>query len=575
MPNFYLGISATVHDPSIAIINEHGELLFAESLERVMQHKIGWDISPVGMFVYFSDLISRFHTPDSVWNVGLSWKFDAKPVEDKSAKTAIDLSEAPNPYAIPDKLWGQWLMQLQKQYLERLEALLPFTLSAVTGQKNIILHKFDHHLTHAANAAYFYNSVQPALVIVADGEGEVGSLSCYKLVNRQLTRIGKSWGPGSLGGFYGTVTNLIGFDLRRGEEWKLMGLAAYGEFDEDIYQELRPLVTFYRGNLVAPADEYRNKIIAKYSLGTADYKKAPIKAANIAFVAQFIFEEVMLEIVEHYTNKSGLRNVVLAGGCALNSRFNGLLSERGLCESVFVPPAPGDDGNSVGVAAMLYQQVTGNSCLAAREFMSPYLGHKMNEVILGRAVAEYPSSRTFETYNELNCYIAQQLAEGKLVAWVQGGSEFGPRALGNRSILASPAVPDIKNIINNKVKFREEYRPFAPAILHEHGSDWFESYSYWPYMSAAISWKSDKCHVVPGVVHSDNTGRVQSVTQQSNPVFYALIKEFYELTGIPILLNTSLNVMGKPIVHSVEDALGVFMTSGLDILVIDKHIFTK
>lgn len=576
MKQYYLGIASTVHDPAIAIMDQNGEVLFAEALERHLQHKIAWDISPVGMFVFLSDLLSQYHTKTTQWQVGLSWQFDVKNVMLGNVnQQEISLASAPNPFAIPDEQWGKWLIKMQTNYLSRLHQLLPFTISAVTAQPNIILKSYDHHLTHAASASYFYNGPQPALVVIVDGEGEVGSLSCYCLENCKLRRIGRSWGPGSLGGFYGTVTNLIGFDLRKGEEWKLMGLAAYGSFDDLIYADLKPLVIFKDGRLLPAEDDYRRKILEKYARLTPNLKKNPVQAANIAYVAQYIFEEVMRELVFHYRKKTGLRNLIIGGGCALNSRFNGMISEQDQFDSIFVPPAPGDDGNAIGVAALMHDEATITPSIATRPFTSPYLGNEMKREVLKRFIKEYPKVTSYPDMDTLNADIAGELVSGKLIAWVQNRAEFGPRALGNRSILANPTIPNIKDIINSKIKFREEYRPFAPAIMHEHGENWFEHYRFWPYMSAAISWKPEKCLQIPGVVHSDKTGRVQSVSEQTNPKFYQLIKAFHNLTDIPILLNTSLNVMGKPIVNSVEDAIGIFLTSGLDILVIDKWAFRK
>ena len=557
-------------------MNESGEVLYAEALERQLQNKIAWDISPVGMFIFMTSLLRRYHQSNTEWKVGLTWQFDVKnTLQGPEDFKEISLDPAPNPYAIPDEKWGQWMMSMQRNYLKRLHHLLPFTISAATGQANINLQCFDHHLTHAANAAYFYNGPQPALIIIVDGEGEVGSLSCYRLENHKISRISRSWGPGSIGGFYGTVTNLIGFDLRKGEEWKLMGLSAYGSFDGSVYEDLKPLLSLKNGKILPPDENVRRAILAKYSTLTPRFKESPILAANVAFVAQRIFEETMRELVLFYREKTGLRNLIIGGGCALNSRFNGLLSEEGHFDSIFVPPAPGDDGNAIGAAVLLREEENPDSCLASPQFKSPYLGNEMKTDVLERFIREYPNVTSHPTVEAMLEEVADALVHGKLVAWVQGRAEFGPRALGNRSILANPALSDIKDTLNSKVKFREEYRPFAPAIMHEFGEEWFNHYSSWPYMSGAISWRPNECGRVPGVVHCDQTGRVQSVTEETNPRFYNLIKTFHSQTGIPILLNTSLNVMGKPIVNSVEDAIGVFLTSGLDLLVIDTHVFKK
>lgn len=575
MKHRYLGIAATVHDPAIAIMDENGKLLFAEALERVLQHKIAWDVSPTGLFTFLEKTLLRFHDVDTCWHLGVSWCLDLK-IHHQGADFILETDAAPNRYAVPDKQWGKWLLLMQNQYLQRLEKILPFAVSAITGQTNVQILGFDHHLCHAANASYFYSGEQPALVVTVDGEGEVGALSCYELSNGVLKRVGRSWGPGSLGSFYSTITNLIGFDFRKGEEWKVMGLSAYGKFDQEIYNDFAPLLKVNKGSLIPPDEHYYAAILSKYKAMREQFTLDVMLAANVAFVAQQLFEETLLVILKYYQQKTGLKRLILGGGCALNSRFNGLLSELSLFESVFVPPAPGDDGNAVGVAALLFNKHNlTTSCLMNKSFISPYLGHEIDKVVLQRAYMQYANSERYSTNDALCDVIAKALAAGKLVGWVQGRAEFGPRALGNRSILANPSFPDIKNIINDKIKYRENYRPFAPVILHEQGQNWFKHYQFWPYMGAAIEFVDEKCSQVSGVVHEDKTGRVQSVSLETNPLFYQLLKAFEFETGLPILLNTSLNVMGKPIVHCVEDALATFLTSGLDLLVIEDCVFSK
>lgn len=576
MKKRYLGIAATVHDPAIAILDEQGFLLHAEALERPMQFKIAWDICPTALFDYLNKLILRFHSDNCHWSIAISWDFSAKKalkgVEPQQAKLP---SAAPNRHGIPDVRWGQWLLKMQHHYLGRLKDTLPFMVSSITGQANVGLTEFDHHLTHAANACYFYEGKEPAVCLVVDGEGEVGALSCFVLKQGQLRRLSRSWGPGSLGGFYGTVTNLIGFDLRKGEEWKLMGLAAYGEFDQVIYDDLSQLVVCEQGKLLPVALGLHQRILDKYIQEIDNFKASPMLAKDIAHTAQLIFEETMIHLLEFYQQKTSYNTLILGGGCALNSKFNGMVTSATGFTTLFVPPAPGDDGNAVGAAALLYNADNETSCLQMGCFVSPYQGSVMNRTMLLRFLQQCDRYRVGDLGGAVFSETAQRLKEGKLVAWVQGRSEFGPRALGNRSILANPAISNIKDIINQQVKYREEYRPFAPAILHEYGQQWFENYQSSPYMEKTLYWRADKIQLVPGVVHRDGTGRVQSVTPDNNRSFYQLLKAFHGLTDIPVLLNTSLNIMGKPIVHSVEDVIGIFFTSGLDVLVIDSFMIEK
>jgi carbamoyltransferase len=270
--------------------------------------------------------------------------------------------------------------------------------------------------------------------------------------------------------------------------------------------------------------------------------------------------------------KSGSKNLVLAGGCALNSSFNGKILNGGPFQSLFVPSAPADDGNAIG-AAWLAHGEDFPDWRAPKGPISPYLGSRVSTKDLDRIAGWEP--RLKRLGDGIVPEAARLLAAGKLVGWVQGRAEFGPRALGNRSILADPRPANAKDQINAKVKLREPFRPFAPAILAEHGPDWFDDYQASPYMERTLRFREDKRALVPAVVHADGTGRLQSVTQEANPRFRALLEEFHQLSGVPLLLNTSFNVMGKPILHSVDDALSMFYTTGLDAVAIEDWLIAK
>ncbi|MHC5824163.1 MAG: carbamoyltransferase C-terminal domain-containing protein, partial [Nostoc sp.] len=236
--------------------------------------------------------------------------------------------------------------------------------------------------------------------------------------------------------------------------------------------------------------------------------------------------------------------------------------------------APADDGNAIGAALLAYQEDHPHK-LSKTVWQSPYLGSTISKKSLDNMLrfSRIPHIRNLP--GTIHLEAARLLSEGKLLGWVQGRAEFGPRALGNRSILADPRSPNMKNIINERVKFREEYRPFAPSILHEFGDKYFENYQESPYMERTLSWHPEVKEQVPAVVHANGTGRLQTVKQEWNEKFYNLIYAFYEITGVPILLNTSLNVMGKPIIHSLEDALSIFYTAGLDALIIEDYLIEK
>ena len=266
-------------------------------------------------------------------------------------------------------------------------------------------------------------------------------------------------------------------------------------------------------------------------------------------------------------------NLVLTGGCALNSSFNGkILDATGPFQSLYVPSAPADDGNAIGAAMLAFDDDNPGE-RARKTFHSPYLGKDLSQASLERIADR--ESRIVRLGDEVTKRAAECLAEGKLVGWVQGRAEFGPRALGNRSILADPRPAGAKDMINAKVKYREHFRPFAPSILHEHGDQWFENYQESPYMERTLKFRQEVRHRVPAIVHQDGTGRLQSVKREWNSRYYDLINNFYALTDVPLLLNTSFNIMGRPILHTPEDALLMFYTTGIDVLVVGDYIIEK
>jgi carbamoyltransferase len=269
-------------------------------------------------------------------------------------------------------------------------------------------------------------------------------------------------------------------------------------------------------------------------------------------------------------------NIVIGGGCALNSSYNGKILEHTPFNHLYVPSAPADDGNAIGAALLAYNDSVSTSPQSKhKSFQTPYLGSSISRDRLDHFI-QHGNVEHLRYLPKTICQeTAKLLAQGKLVAWVQGRAEFGPRALGNRSLLAAPYPAGMKDKINAVVKFREGFRPFAPSILHEFGHHYFEHYQESPYMERTLTFRDEVIDKIPAVVHVNQTGRLQTVKKEWNPRFYTLIKSFYDLVKIPLLLNTSFNVMGKPIVHSIEDAVGMFYTTGIDVLVIGDYLIEK
>jgi carbamoyltransferase len=432
----------------------------------------------------------------------------------------------------------------------------------------------DHHLAHASNAVYT-SPFDECVVLVADGAGEGHSTSIYHFASNDFKLLFRSGSFLSLGNLYSRLTSLCGFDTMEGEEWKVMGLAAYGRPRADIYGFFQSKGDGYgksEGEPIAYEDFHElEQMVGKFRHHS---NEDLMQAADLAHNFQRYFEEKIIELADFASKLNLSKNLAYAGGCALNSAANGQILAKTGFQRLHIPSAPADDGNSLGVA--LYEKYHVLKEKRDNKIMTPYLGsavdvRKLESILAFKGINYHKAA----SKSHLCAEAADMLAEGKIIGWMQGRAEFGPRALGNRSIIADPRSPEMKDKINSRVKFREWYRPLAPSILHDSGEEYFEDYQESPYMERTLRFRPEMRARVPAVVHQDGTGRLQSVKEESNPLFYNLIHAFYKRTGIPLLLNTSLNVMGKPIIHSVEDAITVFYTTGLDCLVIEDYVLTK
>ena len=574
---YYVGLGVTFHDPALAVVDETGTPLFAEASERYLQYKRALNCEPDSL-ARLPGLLREFCPAPGRFVLAFNWR-RKRPWYEQAA-SALGLLGARGLHRRGIKRLGSPLdnMQIHHMMACNRQSLacgglnLASLLRRQYPASKIEFRNFDHHDSHAASACYA-STFNEASCAVVDSYGENGSMCFYRFRHGKLDRVHESRGLGSLGLYYMHITALCGFDWMQGEDWKVMGLAPYGRLDEDVYALLQNILVVRGLDLVHPRARLFPALAELDKMRRTENESAE-KAANLAYTGQYYFTQLMTEILANFHAAYPSDSLALAGGCALNSSCNGKITALTNFRKVFIPPAPADDGTALGAAWLAFAGDRG-------QFASPpapqsaYLGSTLSRETLARLVTyakglnirHLPSSICEET--------AKLLANGKLVAWVQGRAEFGPRALGNRSILADPRDANMKARINQRVKCREEYRPFAPSILHEYGPEYFEEYSATPYMEQALRFRPEAAARIPAVVHVDGTGRLQTVKEQWNPRFHRLLTAFHRETGIPLLLNTSFNVMGKPIVHSVEDAVAVFMTSGLDILVIDDWLFAK
>jgi carbamoyltransferase len=430
----------------------------------------------------------------------------------------------------------------------------------------------DHHRAHAVSA-YAYSGFDDSAVLVLDGRGAWEATSLWHGRNGKLEHIWTIPWPNSLGLFYAKFTHYLGF-TPYSDEWKVMGLAPYGEPGIDLSEFIQPNENPYR-------------VAAKMMLGTDSAPLASIEARmgpgrvpeseletrhrNLAYAVQDTCEQAMMTLAKMAVTQTGSRNLCLAGGVALNSKANGKIHASGIVDGIFVQPAASDDGVCLGAVLAPYLDDGGK--LPLRKMRHAYLGNECSDAEIEKTLQTYKIRAT--RVGDPAAVAADMLAKGKILGWVQGRMEFGPRALGSRSILADPRDPEMTAKVNNAVKFREWWRPFAPSMLSEVAGEYIESATDSPFMILTAQVRPEKRSVIPAVTHVDGSARPQTVERDVNPLYWKLIHEFGQRTGVPVVMNTSFNLRGEPIVSSPTDAIRTFFSSGMDALVIGSFVVEK
>jgi len=444
----------------------------------------------------------------------------------------------------------------------------------------------DHHLSHAAYS-FFTSPFEEAAILTVDGVGEWTTTSIGYAQGTSIKITNDIEWPHSLGMFYSAFTYYLGFKVNEGE-YKLMGLSAYGKpkYYDLIMKELIDVKEdgSLRLNMKYFAFTWDKVMINKKFEGlfgvprrTEDSKTEQIHL-DIGASAQMVLEEILLKMANHVYKQTNLKNLCLGGGVALNGVANYRILKDGPFEKIHIPPSPGDAGSAIGCAAYAYCSILNNERIievdAAKSISNNvYLGpHYSNDIIKKFFDFKKIPYKKFER-QELLERTAKLIFEQNVVGWYQGRLEWGPRALGNRSILADPRNGKMKDILNEKIKHRESFRPFAPSILEEHTSEYFELDISSPYMLLVA--KVKKPDKIPAVTHVDGTGRLQTVSRKANPLYYDLINEFYKLTGVPVLVNTSMNVKGEPIVNTPQQGYAMLQKTEMDYLVMGNYIISK
>ena len=438
------------------------------------------------------------------------------------------------------------------------------------GQRMVFL---DHHLCHAASS-FLVSPFERSAILVVDGASEADSTLMAVGEGAQITVLDRTPLPHSLGQFYAAMTAFLGFRPDQ-DEYIVMGLAASGEptFAAALRREIVRLLPQGRFELdtrlldfhLARVGLFVQEFVRLFGPPRQSSEELTQRHRDLAASAQLVLEEVLLHLGRHLRSLTGAESLCLAGGVAYNCVANGRLRAELGFNQVYVPPAAGDSGAALG-AALWWTARRGDGS-ARPQLPSAYVGPQFDENVCrlaleraGLAVEPLADAQLFER-------VATELTRGRLVFWYQGRMEWGPRALGNRSLLADPRREDMRELINSKVKCREPFRPFAPSVLEERAQEFFELPAPSPFMQFTVRVKASAKGIIPAVTHVDGTARIQTVTRETNPRFYDLLKAFDHLTGVPVLLNTSFNVQ-EPIVCSPDDAVRCFLRTQVEWLVL-------
>jgi carbamoyltransferase len=430
----------------------------------------------------------------------------------------------------------------------------------------------DHHLAHALSA-YSYSGFDDSAVVVMDGRGAWEATSIWRGGNGRLEHVETIDWPNSLGLFYARFTEFLGF-TPNADEWKVMGLAPYGGPGVDLRPFIEPEAGPYKVDVHRLLDGGGNSFAGwKSLLGSPRVAESEISDLhkNIAFAAQDMAERAMMSVIQSALKKTGSRNLCLAGGVALNSKANGKIVAAGIIDKMFVQPAASDDGVALGAALVPF--LDNGQRLPLRPMRHAYLGPAFDDDAIESALKTYKIRYTRTA--DAAATAAEFLSNGKILGWYQGRMEFGPRALGGRSILADPRDPEMNAKVNNAVKFREWWRPFAPSFKKEIAPEYLESAYDSPFMILTAQVRPEKRSIIPSVTHVDGSARPQTVEKEINPLYYRLIDEFGKRTGVPVVMNTSFNLRGEAIVNTPTDALRTFFSSGMDALVIGSFLVEK
>lgn len=591
---YVLGISAFYHDSAAALLRD-GEIIAAAQEERFTRIKHDADFPEHALRFCLQQAGVRLRDVQSV-------AFYDKPFLKFERLLETYLAFAPRGFSSFRRAFPLWareklfLKELLRRRLCDIDADFPW-------EKRLVFS--EHHLSHAASA-FFPSPYAQAAVLTMDGVGEWATTSLAHGRDNHVEILREIHFPHSLGLLYSAFTYYAGFKVNSGE-YKLMGLAPYGEpkYRDTILSHLIDVKEDGSFRLDMKYFNYctgltmTNAAFDALFGGPARLPSEPLTQRHMDLAAsiQAVTEEVVLKLTSEIAHTTGLKNLCLAGGVALNCVANGKVLRAGYFQNIWIQPAAGDAGGALGAAYAAYHLHLGVARIVplGDAMQGAYLGPEFTQADIQARLSACGATFDVLTDDALQDRAVHDLVAGQAMGWFQGRMEFGPRALGNRSILGDPRSPTMQKMLNLKIKYRESFRPFAPAVLEEYARDWFNLSVHSPYMLIVADvakqhhldvteaqsqlFGIEKLNVlrttVPAITHVDFSARIQTVTEQTNPRFHALMRRFYERTSCPILVNTSFNVRGEPIVNSPEDAFRCFMGTQMDALAIGNCYLRK
>lgn len=555
-----LGISCFYHDSASALIQD-GKVVAAVEEERFTRRKhtnefprqsVQYCLDHAGIKINDVDYIGFYEIPKNKFNRLIN----------------THLYYFPHTYEQFKPFAALWFMRnLQMENVLRKELKYENELVFV-----------DHHLAHAASA-FLPSGFDNSAIFTIDGVGEWTTTAWGVGEGHKINLSHEIRFPHSLGLLYSAVTYYLGFKVNNGEG-KVMGLASYGKpryreqfrelidiKDDGSFKLNMDYFKFHRG--LEMIDEKFDSLFKCWRKPEEELKP---EHEDLAATLQNVLEEAIIKMTNNIHEQTGLKKICIGGGVGLNSVANGKMLKETPFTDIFIQPASSDAGSSLGSALYIHNCVLGNE---NRWNMDVYTGHSATH----EEVKDYLDNSDLKyvelSEEEIVERVCRMVAKDKIVGWYQGRMEFGPRALGNRTILANPGNPEMKDILNSRVKFRESFRPYAASALEEKLGEYFDCDYKSPFMLLVYDVLEDKRSVIPSVTHVDGTCRIQSVTPEQNPLYYRLIKRFYEISGIPMVLNTSFNIRGEPIVSNIKEAVNCYLKTGMDALAAERFLLVK